>query len=218
MIIREFPKVEPVYPPKKEAIRKNYTICRYTASHFDEYNKITPEIRKNYMSLSKGFNLETNKKVQVNSVVHKRLMMRYRINNELFIYMDNINREEYEEETRRLEQKSEDEYIAEQQHIDAEYAIIKAKIDAECDYKTNILRTRILDLRWEESIEFDGKRYGIPRVLGNIHRENNCKGILKRIELIGEDTNITCENWLKTEEAKTTDVYFWKCSKCNTKI
>lgn len=220
MILREFPKVEPVYPPKREVVRKNYTMCRYQQCHFDEYDKITPEIRQNYVTLTTGLNPESGRKVHVGSVLYKKLCVKYKINNELFIYMDNLNKEEYLEETRRLEQKSEDDYITEQQYAEAEYTMIKSKIDTECENKTNFLRKRILDLRWDEFVEFEGKRYGVPRVLGNIHREKNCKGILKPIEIIGDhiDENMTCENWLLTEEAKTADTYLWKCNRCGTKI
>jgi hypothetical protein len=65
---------------------------------------------------------------------------------------------------------------------------------------------------WNDYIIFEEKKYGIPHIYKNIHRENNCFG------LIQEDYYVSCECHCCTDWggcSNPTGTQYYKCSKCN---
>jgi hypothetical protein len=92
---------------------------------------------------------------------------------------------------------------------------IKKKIDA---YNKNLhtIYTKIEQLKWEDSIEFEGKYYGIQPVTRFkdtfIHNENNCKGIFNFVTSEGCKCH-SCEDWYGCSNPSTTTYY--KCNICS---
>ena len=47
--------------------------------------------------------------------------------------------------------------------------------------------------KWEDYIEFEGIKYGLPNIVDNIHRYNNCMGHITRE--YEECSAKLCRNW-----------------------
>lgn len=151
---------------------KNIIYYRYDQNSFEKYKKITESI-ENYEKWKIGINYETNRKIKIDGPTYNRLKLNFliRCGNSwsLFTELNGINMELYLQETEKLKNKA---------------LLYDKKID-DIICKINKLE------KWNNFIEFEGVKYGIPEVYNNIHRKNDCNGNMEKIE------------------------YFWECRKCS---
>jgi len=75
----------------------------------------------------------------------------------------------------------------------------------------NELKKQIEKLNWNEYIIHDCQKFGIPKILNNIHKENDCNGIISTNRIFCECHKCEggwgiCDNYIKINT---------KCSKCN---
>uniref|UniRef100_A0A6C0JF32 Uncharacterized protein n=1 Tax=viral metagenome TaxID=1070528 RepID=A0A6C0JF32_9ZZZZ len=152
-IIRKYPELR-------------YEEDRYNKEDFERYEEITKRI-DNYEKWKIGINYKTNRKIKIGGKTHEQFGYEnfyikrgtsYSYSYVLFTKLDNINIELYIQETEKLKKEI-------QEYNSQIYEII-SKINK-------------LD-KWSDFIEFEGKKYGIVgKVLNNIHRENDCNGIME---------------------------------------
>lgn len=171
------------YPIKKDI--GLYT-NRYTQYDFYKYDDIkkNPE---NYEKWKLGINYKTNRKIKIGGKIHNQIG-----DEKLYtkkIDFDKINIEQYLNETEDIKKT----VISFNDLVD--HIIIKI----------NLLE------KWEDYIEFDGKKYGINYVQNNIHMENNCLGIMEK-DYFRKCTCSSCENWYGCGNEGT---QYYKCNKCN---
>jgi hypothetical protein len=117
----------------------------------------------------------------------------------LFDTLNSINADEYLQETKKIIND-----------IDFENVIIK-------DYNKLVdsIIEKIQKLeRWNDFIEFEGKKYGlVNKIQNNIHIENNCSG---EMIFTHEKTEYTFNDRpFCNYDDKETTFSIYKCSKCN---
>lgn len=185
-IVREYPTI------KDNKLYKD----RYQKEHFEKYKQIKESI-ENYEKWKVGINFNTNRKIKIGGKIHKKLGYEHfyiKFGNSCikFTNLDDINIEVYIQETEKL----------------------KEEIDNYNLYVYNIINQINLLEKWEDYILFEGIKYGIPYVYKNIHRGNNCFGIM--IEDYVESCNChLCEDWGGCSNSSGTQYY--KCKKCDFK-
>ena len=185
------------YPTQKDG--RIYKI-RYNKDDFEKYIKISKSI-ENYEKWKIGINFKTNRKIKIGGKTHRQLGYEYFYIKQgtttsftyiLFNKLDGINIELYIEETEKIKKEIED---------------YNLKVD-EIICKINLLE------KWEEYILFEGIKYGIPYVYKNIHRENNCLGLIIK-DYHKECTCNLCEDWGGC--GKSSGTQYYKCVKCDYK-
>ena len=180
------------YPQKRREKDHN----RYPESAFDEYEaRTTP--RDKYEKWKRGVNFLTGQTIPIGSKAHKELgvhftVRRYEDQHHCLIpctKLDGIDRAAYVEETRRLDVKHE--------RARAYNTIIDEVIK----------RINNLD-SYDQFVEFEGKKYGLPPILNEVHRKNNCMG--KMIKISEPCGCHECEDW----NANHDNIRYEKCDKC----
>jgi len=217
--------IERQYPIKKQ--EKTYPE-RYDNSVFEKLNEMNGdiELQNDYKKWKDGINYKTNRKIKIDGKIHRELKQKFMINyshnyslgsqmrydkphqylmlnvetsSVLFEKLNNINSQEYLQETEKINNE-----------IDVENAAIK-------DYN-NLVDSIIEKIQklegWNEFIVFEGKKYGIPYVYENIHRENNCLGLVTEDYYKGCSCHC-CEDWGGCSNPFGTQYY--KCVKCDYK-
>jgi hypothetical protein len=163
-------ELERHYPTKKK--EKLYPF-RYDNSIFKKFNEMnTIEMQNDFKKWKTGINYKTNRKITIGGKIHNELkqkfMINYRFRHILFEDLTNINIHQYLQETKKINND-----------IDIENISIK-------DYNKlvdDIIR-RIQTLeKWNDFIEFEGTKYGIPKIYNNIHYENDCKGNINKTKV-----------------------------------
>ena len=179
------------YPNKRDD--KTYK-NRYCSADFTNY-KLMLNAPQNYELWKSGINYKTNRKIKIGSKIHNQLRNEFYVYNSnlLLTVLDGIDSELYIQETDKL--------IKEIFDYNAQIDIIINKI--------NLLE------KWEDYIEFDGIKYGIPYIYDNIHRENDCFGIIKEECYYKTCSCSTCENWSGCGK-NMKPYYKYKCLKCNS--
>jgi hypothetical protein len=161
---------------------------RFTEEDFKKYDKIQ-EKKSDYDKLKKGINFLTNRKIRIGGKVYNDLLKRnFHIkDNVFFTDLDNIDRVRYLQETEKIKEN------IKQSNTEIDNVI----------KKINYLE------KWDDHIEFDGKKYGIPNIYNNIHRTNDCFGkIIKDYE---RSCNCElCENWIGCG-----DYQYFSCENCD---
>ena len=158
-IIRKYPIL------KDERLYKD----RYNKEDFEKYKEITKSI-ENYEKWKNGINYKTNKKIKIGGKKH------IQIGNEnfyikhltvsgykyiIFTDLNDINIELYIQNTEKLK----DEILSYNEKVN------------EVICKINKLE------RWNDFVEFNGKKYGIQKIYNNTHRENDCNGKINKTEV-----------------------------------
>ena len=91
------------------------------------------------------------------------------------------------------------------------------KID-EYNKKVERIIEDVKKLKWDEFIELDGEKYGIPEVYNMIHRENNCLGkMIEKGRCVIEYECSHCKNWYGysgTCHCYNKIIISYKCDKC----
>ena len=164
---------------KKHRIKPTY---RYDKNVFDQYYAIinNNKIQHDYMIWKSGRDYNTNRKIKIGGPSHRYLEKQFYIftnehnNNryegdyKLFTILDDIDEKEYHKETLVIRQGEEESNLV---------------IDA---YNESIVvpQQQVNDLgAWSDYVEFEGKKYGIPKHKNGVHREYNCMG---KIIQVGE--------------------------------
>jgi hypothetical protein len=163
-------ELERHYPTKKK--EKIYPL-RYDNSIFEKFNEMnTMELQKDFKKWINGINYKTNRKITIGGKIHNELkqkfMINYRFRDILFEDLTNINIHEYLQETKKINND-----------IDIENILIK-------DYNKLVddIIKRIQTLeKWNDFVEFEGIKYGIPKIYNNIHYENDCKGNISKTKI-----------------------------------
>ena len=203
--------IERYYPSKKQ--EKNYP-ASYNQLVFEKFNEMSTdnELQNDYKKWKDGINYKTNRKIKIGGKIHNELKQRFLIHyshnyslthqtrlSVLFEDLININVAEYLQETEQTYKE-----------VDNENAIIK-------DYNKLVDSTieKIQKLeRWNDFIEFEGKKYGlIHKIRNNIHIENNCFG---EMIFTGKKTEYTIiDRPFCNYPDKETTYSVYKCSRCN---
>lgn len=202
--------IERQYPIKKQ--EKTYPE-RYDNSVFEKLNEMNGdiELQNDYKKWKYGINYKTNRKIEIGGKTHSsinKFMIKYYHNyslgsqtssSVLFEKLNNINAYEYIQETKKINKD-----------IDYENTVIK-------DYNilVDIIIEKIQKLeRWNDFIEFEGKKYGlIQKVKNNFHIENNCLGEMVFLKTEKEYT-FNDRPFCNYEDGETT-YSIYKCSRCN---
>lgn len=181
--------------------QKDENLYRYNREDFEKYKEITKSI-EHYEKWKIGINYKTNRKIKMGGKTHMELgyenfyikhkTSSYNYSYILFTELDGINIELYIEETEKLKKEIED-------YNSNIYEII-------C--KINLLE------KWDEYIVVEGIKYGIPYVYKNIHRENNCFGLITEDYYKGCSCHC-CEDWGGC--SNPTGTQYYKCEKCDYK-
>ena len=160
-------------------------------------------IKKNgkvYGSVKKEFNIKYKCRRDHAGVIEAGHSSHYHCPEEeiSFEEIDKINYEKYKEET----------------------SVIKEEIDKKNNIAeiSNTTRRVAIDKinkldNWDDYIEYEGIKYGIPPVINNIHRKNNCYG---NIKFIDESTTIDYSNDRPFMSVERTTTYLnYGCDKCS---
>lgn len=191
-IIRKFPKI------KNERLYKD----RYNKEDFKKYEEISKSI-ENYEKWKMGINYKTNRKIKIGGKTHEKLgcenfYIRKNLGTQgcysyvLFTKLNGINMKLYLQETNQIKKEIEN------YNLRVYDAINKIKL---------------LE-NWAQFVEFEGLKYGIPYVYNDIHRENNCFGLIKKDYYEGCSCHC-CEDWGGCRYPTGTQYY--KCEKCGYK-
>ena len=194
-------KIERYYPNKKQ--EKSYPL-RYDNLVFEKFNKMNAdiELQNDYKKWKDGINYKTNRKIKSGGKIHTELkqkfIIKHGIYSVLFEDLSNINIYEYLEETKKINND-----------IDSENSKIKYY-----NISVDSIIKKIHELqKWNQFVEFEGIKYGIPYVYNNIHREHDCLGLIKE-NGYERCSCSSCENWGGCGKGGTE---YYKCEKCNYK-
>jgi hypothetical protein len=144
--VEETLKIERQYPTKKPL--KKYPE-RYDNFVFEKLNEMNDDtkLQNDYKKWKDGINYKTNRKIKIGGKLHKELKEKFMIKGVLIDILNNINVNEYIQETKKINDE-----------IDIENIAIK---DYNISVNTIIEKIQKLE-RWNDFIEFEGKKYGIP--------------------------------------------------------
>lgn len=193
-VIRVYPafRQEIVYP------------LRYTNEVFEKYNEFikTPDLQNNYLKWKSGINYKTNRKIQIGGKLHTELKRDFMIYYHhyypdiLFETLNDVDFDKYELETKNI-------YM----EIDKQNNDIR-----DYNYIVRDVIVRIQKLKWDEFIEFEGNKYGVPLICNEVHRENDCFGNI--IEKSYDSCSChSCEDWGGCSNPVST--YNYMCEKCD---
>lgn len=213
-LLEEQPKIERIYPRKKQ--EKEYP-RRYDKSVFEKFNEMKTDtgLQNDYKKWKDGINYKTNRKITIGGKIHRELQQKFMISYSIFPFgneygysthesvlfedLNNINPNEYLQETNKINNEIDDENYAIKQYN----KLIDSTIE------------KIIKLKnWNEFIEFEGKRYGLTNeIINNIHIEKNCFG---KMIFIREDTIYIIRDRPFCNYSDGEKKYFiYKCDRCN---
>lgn len=192
--------------------------------NLDDFNK-KAALKNDYKKYKQGYNASTRRfvknKTNKNYVNYGRKMEF----NDFFEYLEKIDynysyykKEKDDENNSRLaENKRIDE---ENKRIDDENKQIDEENKCIKEYNSKIIgkydeaKIKYSNLKWNEYIEFEGIRYGIPEYYDNIHRENDCNG---NIILVKEGFRASCDCMWSCQgkfSCSRSEPSTYKCVKC----
>lgn len=189
-----------IYPKHKELL---FYPTRLQNKDFDNYKNLLNNdklLSAKYEKWKNGINYTTNRKININGKIHNDLKSIFIIKCEgkyiLFDKFINIDFKKYLTETKNI------------------YDDIKHKNKETTEYNDNIDKI-IMDInnleKWDDFIEFESIKYGLPKIVNNIHKENNCSG-----EILDDIHEICCcnrcENWTGCGRNGT---QHYKCNNCS---
>jgi len=179
-----------MYPNKKST--EQYT-SRFTQEHFNEHTRISKS-RDNFEKWKSGVNFKTNRKIKIGGKLHETIKYDnfiILVDDQFILFneLDNINCDLYLDETQKIK-----------------------KNVHEHNQLVDIMIIKINSLKyWNDYVEFNGIKYGIPIVHNNIHRSNDCFGNI--VKDYHESCKCsTCEFWTGCGNMGT---QYYACDKCN---
>ena len=184
-IIRRYPDIKTL---------ESHPYGRYNAYHFNKLND--EELKNQYNKWKKGINYNTNRKITIDGKLHKNIGEKFFFFGKcIFEVLIDINRDEYLKETKKINNLIDIKNEEIHEYNELVYNTIE---------KINLLE------KWNDFVEFEGIKYGIDIIHNNIHRENDCFGVIK-FDHYEECCCSTC-NWRSCGSSGTEYV---KCEKCN---
>lgn len=147
----------------------------------EEYDTLM--IRSDFRTWLNGCNPQTGRICNIQCKLHKRVgrMLGFR-SYEQYEPLRQLDRAKFlralDEEDARYEReltRAREECIFEYDEAMQQYAQVRTRED-EIAREYEAVRARIATLRWNETIEFRGTRYGVPHVIDGVHRKNDCGG------------------------------------------
>ena len=166
---------------------------RYSQSVFDAFNKRNAT---EYEMWKRGINPRTGRSIKIGGKIHKQIgYTSFTVESAEFTSIEGIDQTRYEEETKSLMSKHQQEVELVQAYNEERQAAIE----------------KIGRLRWNETIMFDNTEYGIPEVHQSIHRRDDCLGCMHIRDTWSEDIGRERPFQLNIEFA--TFVRF-ECEKC----
>ena len=191
------------YPNKKKLLKYPLRFQEDIINKYKEFKNNT-DLQNNYNKWKSGINYKTNRKIKIGGKVYNHLKYNFIIHFDnkhiLFEELNGIDFDNYLLETDNIYKE-----------IDEQNIIIN-----NYNNKINIIIEQINKLeKWNDYIEFQGNKYGIPKVYDNIHRENDCLGNFIE-DFYTSCTCRLCEDWggCTNPQAKQ----YYKCNKCNHEI
>lgn len=183
---------------------------------FDKWlESTTKEFHDNYVKWTQGINHRTNRKVKIGGRQHNVLKHDFMIPTDLthsstswiiFNKFDNSVLQDFNSYGNYLF-----DYTLKYKEIESLNEPIKC-INRERSIVLQEVINKIENLKgWDDYIEFEGKKYGIPNVFNKIHRFNDCFGEVKGI-YYGCGCG-SCENRYKCSNPQG---YKYYCTKCST--
>jgi hypothetical protein len=147
------------YPHRQRKIKN---LFRHDKSTFDKCKEATEneELKRNYIKWKSGINHKTNRRIKIEGKIHDLLKADFKyviLSDEL----KDIHMDDYLTETERIKKD-----------INEKNIIIKESNALISDI---IIKINELE-KWEDYIVLENKKYGIPCIYDNIHRENDCFG------------------------------------------
>jgi len=188
-----------VLPKYKSIIHKSlkYDECyRYSNIEFNEFEKLKKD--NNFKKWFSGINPLTNRKCKIHKKVHINTGRKF--NYESWYYYDRMEKiqdiESYLKENELLNNKFE----------------LDMKTIKKYNKKIDELRKQIKNLKWNDYIIFEEKKYGIPPILNYIHKENDCNGEIKQYDYETCRCHL-CEDWNGCSDGGGTR--YMRCNKCD---
>ena len=184
---------------------------REDASVFEKVQQMNAdaELQEDYRKWKDGINYKTNRKIKIGGRLHRKLEDKFQVSG---VYITSKHVHSFRLD--KLNRIDADEYLQETKNMCDEVDAKNCRI-REYNKLVGSIIEQINNLeRWGDFIEFEGKRYGIPRrVLNGIHVENDCLGDMvfthKDTKYISND-----RPWCFYEDTKITySVY--RCSTCD---
>lgn len=201
----------------KEVTYKEVTYIhhRYTKKDFEQCSKFLSEncIEKMTEKMTNGINPFTKRKIKINGPTY------YKIQQQLGFYkrISTFNEEEYLLETDKVIRDIKIENIAIEKHnckIDEELKLHNEEVKI-YNEKISAIQRQVYSLKdWDDYIEYEGVKYGLPAIHNNIHRKNNCMGEFEFLVHIPCECN-KCDNWGGCGSPSQNK---YKCSKCQKVI
>jgi len=178
---------------------------RYTNDVFDTFHEMynDPEIRDRCNQWKKGINPYTNRKIKIGGKTYDDIKNDFMISFDshgtwcsvFYLKLMEIDQEKYTEETNQLNHE-----------IDKANEVISSTIE-----QINRLES------WNDFIEFNGIKYGLKKVLNDVHRENNCFGQME----YDREKNYVCRGCRGTKVRPYHCLCYTftinKCNKCGYK-
>lgn len=189
--------------PRKKEFRSPIHKHRYTDDDFEKYEKIASG--PGYKKWKSGINWVTGRKIKIGGKLHSQLgRERYYYDMEKFFRdIDGSDRDSYNRETEIIRDK-ERELNADIEKHNAEVKKYNKDVD-DVISKIDALE------KWSDCVTFEGVEYGIPEVYKNIHRKDDCFGIMQsRHESCRCNS---CENWFGCTYPRSTTYY--RCEECD---
>jgi hypothetical protein len=189
-ILRDYPKINVLIQH----------VERYTVKELDAMRLIAEDqyIKKDFYTWKGGINPETGEPINVIDPRNKHLSKKYGYYNIYgrYMYLGDIYKiaetdmANYEKETKKIRGKLYFEAI---------------KRDKQ-NRRILAIRKQIKELSsWSDFVIFEGKKYGLPHVVNDIHRTANCGGEIKEILL---------RPWDGQRPIQETYVKYQICEKC----
>ena len=161
------------FPDENKLFKSLLNTTGYSKRDFEEYEKIIAS--EDFQSWKRGKNIENKSKnsILIGGKLHKDICKR-RFKKDA-LYFDEM------EKNIKNKDKLIKEYETKNAHIIKENEDIKRYNETIAkQYKEEALKIieKIKSLGWDEWYEFENILYGVPMICDNIHRENNCGGII----------------------------------------
>lgn len=223
-IIRHFPYYKSItknieYPNRtnKNDV-DNIKIWSKNEKYINDYKKWTLSINyesktKNKIKIGGNLHIKLGKKFILKHIVNytryyinKSSYYSYNYQDILFKDIDIINWDNYFLETELI-----------YNNIDIENNIINENNKKILEYNNNVnevIKNIQLLETWEQYVQFEENKYGISCIYNNIHRENNCFGLIKEYCQYKTCQCSSCENWSGCNNPIKKH-YYYKCEKCD---
>jgi hypothetical protein len=190
-IIRGFPEHEELSSGPK----------RITKEEFDAFMAL--KTTENFTKWLAGINPQTGRKCQIGGKTHNHAGRMFKYRHAYYCALEAIV------DPLQYMQESDEQY---RQYEHKVAPIIERNKDVDA------MRERIKNLKWNETLQFREKQYGIPEIVDNTHRENDCNGEIIVSREYNPCSCHTCEDWSgygRGHSPVITEIY--TCKKCGGK-